>query len=530
VKYFVKALIVPVICCMIIGLILPVASAAAGSAIYIENGQQVEQPSEKPLKDLKMLAPGQDGCQRLSDYALGYRLDIPEGMQLDLSLSALRTVAYNNDTRIEIYHDNFNSSTSCTSAAAFINYNNRFLNNARDHHLLERSYIQNDDLSYYLLRWTRDKLAHVDNDHNYYARAYYVISPQEVYTVWIKSAQPIENYERIFGSFARVDKRGAPGYFARYSPVEREWNESTRAFYEKYFNKEAALTWGIFEPTAPDSFNYLSQLEKRFDYSFPVILVYKSMDSTMPLADLQRAYEQGKAVELTLQTSSFELSDADNQRVTYDILQGVYDEFFHQYARQIKEFGEPVLFRLDNEMNGDWCTYSSYYTGGDTELFKALWRYVYEVFASEQVDNVIWVWNPHDLSFPDFKWNHAYMYYPGDQYVDVVGLTGYNTGNYYPGETWREFPVIYDLLVRSYASVFSYPFMITEFGSNSVGGDKKAWIDNMFANIDRYPQIKMAVWWNGIDWDSQMQPARIYRIDENPAVINAFKTGLADKQ
>ncbi|NLT21205.1 MAG: hypothetical protein GXY16_09445, partial [Syntrophomonadaceae bacterium] len=169
-KYFVKALIVPVICCMIIGLILPVASAAAGSAIYIENGQQVEQPSEKPLKDLKMLAPGQDGCQRLSDYALGYRLDIPEGMQLDLSLSALRTVAYNNDTRIEIYHDNFNSSTSCTSAAAFINYNNRFLNNARDHHLLERSYIQNDDLSYYLLRWTRDKLAHVDNDHNYYAR------------------------------------------------------------------------------------------------------------------------------------------------------------------------------------------------------------------------------------------------------------------------------------------------------------------------------------------------------------------------
>lgn len=525
-KYF-KALIVSVICCMMIWLILPSASAVAGNPIYFENGQQVEQPSEKPLKDLKVLSSGQDGYQRLSDYALGYSLDIPAGMQLDMSLSALRTVAYNNDTRIEIYHDNFNSSTSCTSAAAFINYNNRFLNNTRDHQMLQKSFVQNDGLSYYLLRWSRNKLARIDNDHNYYARACYVVGPQEVYTVWIKSALPIENFDRILGSFARVDKRGAPGYFVRYSPVEREWNEPTRAFYEKYFNTESALTWGIFEPTAPDSFNYLSQLEKRFDYSFPVILVYKSMDSSMPLTDLQRAHKQGKTVELTLQTSSFELSAADNQRVTYDILQGVYDEFFHQYAQQIKEFGQPVLFRLDNEMNGDWCSYSSYYTGGDTELFKALWRYVYDVFASEQVDNVIWVWNPHDLSFPDFKWNHAYMYYPGDQYVDVVGLTGYNTGNYYPGETWREFPVIYDLLVRTYASVFDHPFMITEFGSNSVGGDKKAWIDNMFAHIDRYPQIKMAVWWNGTDWDSQMNPARIYRIDENPAVIDAFKEGLA---
>jgi CBS domain-containing protein len=108
----------------------------------------------------------------------------------------------------------------------------------------------------------------------------------------------------------------------------------------------------------------------------------------------------------------------------------------------------------------------------------------------------------------------------------VSGLTGYNTGTYYPGEKWREFAHIYDPLYRLYSSVFEHPFMITEFGSNSVGGDKVAWIEGMFAAIDQFPRIKVAVWWNGIDWDAQMNPARIYRIDENNAVLDAFARGL----
>lgn len=511
---------------LIIALVLP-GTVQADSRIYIENGQRVEQLSEKPGQDIKVLEAQSNGFQCLSDYALGCSLVIPANMQLDASLSALRTVAYNDHMRIEIYYDNLTASRSCTSALAFINYNNRFLNNNQDHHLQANEFTQLQNLSYYQQRWTRDKLSKVPNDHNYYARAYYVAGPQEVYTVYIKSTQTIDNCESIFNSFARIPKRGSPGYFARFESAEHEWNEATRIFYDQFLAEDAGLTWGIFEPTAPDSFDYLQQLEKRFGYEFPVILAYQSLDSPLPLATLKRAQQKDKIVELTLQTASNKLDATGNQRLVYDILQGQYDEYFHQYARQVKEYGQPVLFRLNNEMNGDWCSYSSYYTGGDTELFKAFWRYVYGIFAQENVDNVIWVWNPHDTSFPDCKWNHAFMYYPGDDFVDVIGLTGYNTGNYYPGEIWREFPAIYDVLVRTYSSVFSQPFMITEFGSNSVGGDKPAWINTMFASIGRYPDIKIAIWWNGIDWDSQMNPARIYRLDENQAVMNTFEEGLS---
>jgi len=72
--------------------------------------------------------------------------------------------------------------------------------------------------------------------------------------------------------------------------------------------------------------------------------------------------------------------------------------------------------------------------------------------------------------------------------------------------------------------------MITEFGSNSVGGDKARWLQDMFAHIDRYPSIKAAIFFSSTDLDSNQQPARIYRIDETEAVLDTVKQGLARYQ
>jgi beta-mannanase len=118
------------------------------------------------------------------------------------------------------------------------------------------------------------------------------------------------------------------------------------------------------------------------------------------------------------------------------------------------------------------------------------------------------------------------MYYPGSAYVDMIGLTGYNTGNYYPGERWRSFKEIYDPLYHGYEPLFSgKPFMITEFGANVYGGDKAAWITDAFKYLPDYPRISLAIWWNGIDMDGQKK-ARIYRLEDLTSQM-AFKNGLA---
>ena len=142
------------------------------------------------------------------------------------------------------------------------------------------------------------------------------------------------------------------------------------------------------------------------------------------------------------------------------------------------------------------------------------------------VKNLIWIWNPNEGSFPNFKWNHMLMYYPGDEYVDVIGLTAYNTGTYYAsvGESWQEFTTLYDGIYSEYQERFSQPMMITEFSCAKVGGDKRTWTKNMFRKIKEYDRIKVAIWWSCTDFDNTTgEISRDYRIDD---VLDIFKEEL----
>lgn len=130
---------------------------------------------------------------------------------------------------------------------------------------------------------------------------------------------------------------------------------------------------------------------------------------------------------------------------------------------------------------------------------------------------------------PPDRWNDAINYYPGEGYAQLIGVTGYNNGTYYTqwGEQWREFDAIYDHIQSLYGEVFgAFPWIITEFSSSSVGGDKAAWIDNMFAAIGNYPNIKIAVWFSSADWDTEGNVARPYWLDETPETLDAFRRGL----
>src|SRR5665648_536855 len=241
----------------------------------------------------------------------------------------------------------------------------------------------------------------------------------------------------------------------------------------------------------------LNYLENYTNYKFPILLNYSKFENTYKHPNLKlrldTAYNNGKTMELTLQTSWKEKGTGN---MVYDVLSGKYDMFLRDYALTIKNFGHPVIFRLGNEMNGDWCPYAGYNTSRDPMVFKEFYRYIYSIFEEAGVNNTIWVWNPNAESFPNFKWNDTLMYYPGDEYVDVVGLTAYNTGTYYAskGEKWQEFDELYSNLYNEYYRNFGQPLMICEFASASHGGDKTQWVSSMFENIKYYSNIKVAIW------------------------------------
>ncbi|HBC32142.1 MAG TPA: hypothetical protein DC024_12990 [Clostridiales bacterium] len=62
-----------------------------------------------------------------------------------------------------------------------------------------------------------------------------------------------------------------------------------------------------------------------------------------------------------------------------------------------------------------------------------------------------------------------------------------------------------------------------------MGGDKAKWFENMFNTIDKYDRIKLAVLWNGQDYDltkGERTVSRNYRIDLEDSVIEAVRNGL----
>ena len=460
-----------------------------------------------------------------TNYVDGYEMFVDRGMSVDTDYFGVAAVLENETKRIEIYKQNL----SGISKSGYINYSNQFLKNTADHYGIVQQTEEIGGRSIQITAWERNKLARVSNDKNYYV-CLEIQEGSNVYTIFVKSAVPIaENggYRYLAENFQLI--RSTKSGFIRMSETipaeEKGWNAETYEFYQKYFNDEASLSWGIFEPDVDyTGYDTLYGYERTLDYIFPVLLSYTEVINTAPEVvknRLENAYENGKVLELTLQTAH-----ASNNMI-YNLLNGQYDSYLYEYASVISEFGHPVLFRLFNEMNGDWCPYSSYNTSKDTMLFKEAYRYIYSIFDSAGAnENTIWIWNPNSESYPDFNWNHALMYYPGDEYVDVIGLTAYNTGTYYSGEKWQSFSELYDNLYSDYCQWFSQPFMITEFASSSVGGDKAAWIDDMFLRMQNFSRIKIAIWWDGCDWDANGNIARPYFLDETQDTLEAFRKGI----
>lgn len=85
----------------------------------------------------------------------------------------------------------------------------------------------------------------------------------------------------------------------------------------------------------------------------------------------------------------------------------------------------PVIFRPWHEHNGDWF----WWCKGSTseEDFIALWRFTVEYLRDEhELDNLIYAYSPDRsrIDIDDFEAGYLWGY-PGDEYVDVIGLDNY---------------------------------------------------------------------------------------------------------
>jgi beta-mannanase len=89
--------------------------------------------------------------------------------------------------------------------------------------------------------------------------------------------------------------------------------------------------------------------------------------------------------------------------------------------------------------------------------------------------------------------------YPGDAYVDVVGLSGFNAGKALPRSWggWRSFGAIFDASLAKLATLAPRkPVQISEVATSAKGGSQSAWIKAMFADLAQHPEVRTVVWFD----------------------------------
>ncbi|RYG55501.1 hypothetical protein EON80_30575, partial [bacterium] len=151
---------------------------------------------------------------------------------------------------------------------------------------------------------------------------------------------------------------------------------------------------------------------------------------------LERVKRLGALSLIKFSTQDYAWDNTHKMFDLKDIASGTWDDYFVEAAHTIGDFKLPVFISIDHEMNGTWYPYSQAYPGSKTTAadYIAAWKRIVSIFRKEGASNAAFVWSPN---VPDVGSIPYTSYYPGDEFVDWVGIS------FYSGNTMSAMDEIY---------------------------------------------------------------------------------------
>ena len=228
--------------------------------------------------------------------------------------------------------------------------------------------------------------------------------------------------------------------------------------------------------------------------------------SPIPLETLSNIWKQDAVPCLTWEP--FYLADHQEKSIPFEaIVQGQYDAYLKAAAGAIEKWSHPLIIRFAHEMNlarYHWGTEDAqHYDKKNPEIYIAMFRYVVDFFRRHGVKNVLWAFCPNVESLPAdtaSTWNSPEAYYPGDSYVDILGMDGYNWGtsqtvekNHWKSE-WKSFSDIFFPLYQKLKKLApDKPIFVFETASVPQGGNRREWMENAISTSYKW-KITAIIW------------------------------------
>lgn len=174
------------------------------------------------------------------------------------------------------------------------------------------------------------------------------------------------------------------------------------------------------------------------------------------------------------------------------VVNGSQDAAIKKWAQAAKAWGQPFFLSLWWEMNGNW------YGWGRSKDFIAAWQRFHGLVVGEGATNVTFTWTVNSIWAAD-PLSDPGPYYPGDAFVDWVGLDSYNWGRSpVQSDKWITPEQTLTPTLQAIAKVApTKPVVIVENGSTEYGGNKANWIREMLTTyLPSHPAIKAYLWFN----------------------------------
>lgn len=255
---------------------------------------------------------------------------------------------------------------------------------------------------------------------------------------------------------------------------------------------------GVAIAGAPASMKGVRSFEKTMKAKPNMLTVYEAFGDGYAAAEVRAAYAYG-----ALPIVRWEPFDA----TLADIGAGRYDAYVTRFAENVRALNLPVALTFAHEMNGFWYPWGA--RRNSAADFVLAWQRLHTLFARVGATNVIWAWTPNVISgAPDVDLE---PYYPGDAYVDWVGLDGYYT---------RTGPQSYFTLfvpsIRAIRTFTRRPFLIVETGAEPGPGRARA-VRDLFDSVARDARMLGFVYFN-------QRGTKRWEIDDDPGVAAVYRS------
>jgi hypothetical protein len=252
----------------------------------------------------------------------------------------------------------------------------------------------------------------------------------------------------------------------------------------------------------------------------PAILAFWTFLSIgFPMTEAQTLKENGVLPYINIMTghnkwrSSF---DPD------DVVQGRCDNFIARLAADAAEFGAKhgcFFFTTMVESNAVWWYWSSKPNSA------AAIRHIWQIFEDQGANQyATWVWEAFCPARYGTLVADPEQYYPGDKYVDWIGLNVFaNLKNHYISEN----TMFSELMSKTYEQMRKNhpqkPIMVSEFG-RTPGDNQPLWLVDAFRRMkNNFTPIKAAIYYDNI---TQLFTGQDHTLDERS--LNTLKEIFKD--